>query len=138
MNFLLKKLNSKIAQKLDNNLVIISEEKIVIAYQLYNNISSKSVVSLDRVSNSFLSKNPSVLMERIDKNLEKTNLDVEDKKDILDDYILLLRLYDKDKELKSAIDSYDPDIKEICTDIDKTVVRLCVRIKLSRTAVDLV
>ena len=77
-------------------------------------------------------------MERIDKNLEKTNLDVEDKKDILDDYILLLRLYDKDKELKSAIDSYDPDIKEICTDIDKTVVRLCVRIKLSRTAVDLV
>ena|SRR3989344_1360182 len=119
-------------------LLVIGVIAIVIAYQLYNNISSKSVVSLDRVSNSFLSKNPSVLMERIDKNLEKTNLDVEDKKDILDDYILLLRLYDKDKELKSAIDSYDPDIKEICTDIDKTVVRLCVRIKLSRTAVDLV
>ena len=79
-------------------LLVIGVIAIVIAYQLYNNISSKSVVSLGKVSDSSLSKNPSLLMEQLDKDLEKT-----DKKDALNDYILLLKLAIKDDDLKSDV-----------------------------------
>jgi|SRR3989344_776135 len=106
-------------------LLVIGVIAIVIAYQLYNNISSKSVSSLDRVSDSFLLKNPSVLMERLDKDLEKT-----DKKDALNDYILLLKLAIKDDDLKSDVRVYkDSKIDSICTNPSENLQVLCARIK---------
>jgi len=116
-------------------LLVIGVIAIVIAYQLYNNISSKSVSSLDRVSDSFLLKNPSVLMERLDSRFDgksAAELEKDDKKNVLNDYILLLRLASKDDELKSVINSYDNDIKIICGDTDPDIVRLCSRIDLYR------